>query len=307
MAAVPGSVHQHSLARYALLSIGAALATIVVKTLAWWVTGSVGLLSDAMEAVVNLGAATLTFSMLRIAAAPPDGEHPYGRSKAEYIASGVEGALIVLAAAAIIYAALPRLFSPQAIAEPWLGIAIAALASGINLAVAIVLRRAAAENHSIALEADGRHLMADVWTSAAVIAGVALVAATGIHVLDPVIALAVGAHIVWTGVGLMRRSVAGLMDVAIPAGELAEIEKIFAEYRPRYGIAFHALRTREAGARRFVSFHMLVPDEWSVAHAHRLSEEIESRIRSLVPNASLTVHIEPIGQQASYDDISLDR
>jgi cation diffusion facilitator family transporter len=303
MAAAP----DRTIERFALLSIAAALATIAIKTLAWWVTGSVGLLSDAMEALVNLGAAMLTFSMLRLAASPADAAHPHGRSKAEYFASGIEGALVVFAAAAIIYTSLPRLFAPEPITAPFLGIAIATAASAINLAVSLILTRAAAEHHSIALEADGRHLMADVWTSAAVIGGVALVAATGLYVLDAVIALAVGVHIVWTGAELMRRSVAGLLDVAIPAGEIAEIEKIFTEYRPRYGIAFHALRTREAGARRFISFHMLVPDEWTVAHAHRLSEEIESRIRSMVPNASLTVHIEPIGEQVSYEDISLDR
>jgi cation diffusion facilitator family transporter len=296
-----------TLERYAQLSIAAAFATIAIKTLAWWVTGSVGLLSDAMEALVNLGAAMLTFSMLRLAAAPADAAHPHGRSKAEYFASGIEGALIVFAAAAIIYTAFPRLFAPEPITAPLLGIVISAFASGINLAVSIVLKRAAAEHHSIALEADSRHLMADVWTSAAVLGGVALVAMTGMYVLDAVIALAVGIHIVWTGIDLMRRSVAGLLDVAIPDDEIVEIEKIFAEYRPRYGIAFHALRTREAGARRFISFHMLVPDAWTVAHAHQLSEEIEARIRSMVPNATLTVHIEPIGQQASYDDISLDR
>jgi len=303
MAATP----ERTLEKYALLSIGAALATIAIKTLAWWVTGSVGLLSDAMEALVNLGAAVLMFSMLRISLAPPDREHPHGHDKAQYFASGVEGALIVLAAAAIIYTALPRLASPQPLSAPLLGIAIAAAASAVNLVVGLELIGAGRRLHSIALEADGRHLMTDVWTSAGVIAGVGLVAVTGVHVLDPIIALAVAVHIVWTGAQLMRRSVSGLMDASIPAGELVEVEKILAEYRPRYGVAFHALRTRQAGARRFVSFHMLVPDDWSVAHAHRLSEEIESRVRSLVPNASLLVHIEPISQQASYDDIPLDR
>ncbi|MGE0876063.1 MAG: cation diffusion facilitator family transporter [Burkholderiales bacterium] len=303
MSAMPG----RGLERFAWLSIAAALLTMAIKTLAWWVTGSVGLLSDAMESLVNLGAAILTLSMLRIAAAPPDRDHPHGHDKAQYFASGIEGGLIVLAAAAIIFAALPRIWAPQPLGAPLLGIVISTAASGINLAVALALIRASRRHDSIALEADGRHLLTDVWTSAGVIVGVILVAVTGVLVLDPLIALAVAAHIVWTGVQLMRRSVSGLMDVRIPADELAEVEKILAEYVRRYGVAFHALRTRRAGARRFVSFHLLVPDEWSVAHAHRLSEEIESRIGSLVPNASLLVHIEPIGHQASYDDMPLDR
>jgi cation diffusion facilitator family transporter len=161
--------------------------------------------------------------------------------------------------------------------------------------------------HSIALEADGHHLMTDVWTSVGVIAGVALVAATGWHILDPLIALAVAVHIVFTGFMLMRRSFAGLLDAAIPEAERTEVEKIFAEYRRRYGVEFHALLTRQAGARRFISFHLLVPDAWPVDRAHQLSEEIEERIRSLVPNAITLTHIEPISQPASYDDIKLER
>lgn len=295
------------LQRYAWLSVAAALATLAIKTAAWRVTGSVGLLSDALETLVNLGAALLALSMLRLAAAPPDDEHPHGRFKAEYFASGAEGALIVLAAAGIAWSALPRLAAPQPIEAPLAGIALAVLASAINLAVALVLIRVGRREHSIALEADGHHLATDVWTTAGVIAGVALVAATGWNILDPLVALAVAVHIVWTGFRLMRRSLTGLMDPAIAAEERAEIEKIFAEYQRRYQVDFHALRTRQAGSRRFVSFHLLVPDAWSVERAHGLSEEIESRIRSLVPNAILLSHIEPIGQAASYDDINLER
>jgi cation diffusion facilitator family transporter len=295
------------LERYAWLSVGAALATIALKTAAWAVTDSVGLLSDALESLINLAAALLALSMLRLAARPPDEAHPYGRYKAEYFASGIEGALIVLAAASIAYAAVPRLFDPRPIAAPWLGIAINAAASGINLGCGLLLVSAGKRLHSIALEADGHHLMSDVWTSAGVVAGVALVALTGWAVLDPLVALAVALHIVWTGFALMRRSFSGLMDAAIPETERAAIEKIFAEYRRRYGVEFHALLTRQAGARRFVSFHLLVPDAWTVAHAHRLSEEIEERIRSLVPNAITLTHIEPISQPASYDDMRLER
>jgi len=295
------------LERYAALSIAAALATIVLKGIAWWVTDSVGLLSDALESFVNLAAALLAFSMLRLAATPPDKDHPYGFSKAEYLAAGIEGALIVLAAAGILFTALPRLINPAPIETPGLGLGLSIAASAINLAVAQVLLRAGREHHSITLEADGRHLMTDVWTSAGVIAGVALVFLTGWLRLDPLLALAVAVHIVWTGIGLVRRSVAGLLDAAISSGEQAEVTKLFTEYSRRYGVSFHALRTRQAGARRFVSFHLLVPDSWTVAKAHQLSEEIESRMRAMVPNALVETHIEPISDPASYNDEGLDR
>ena len=296
-----------SLERYALMSVAAALATMALKTLAWHFTGSVGLLSDALESSINLAAALLALSMLRLAAAPPDAAHPYGRFKAEYFASGIEGALIVVAAASIVYSAVPRLLAPQPIEAPLLGILLSAAASAINLGGGLLLISVGRKRHSIALEADGHHLISDVWTSAGVIAGVMLVAATGWHIVDPLVAIAVAVHIVWTGVMLMRRSFSGLLDAAIPEGERAEIEKIFAEYRRRYGVDFHALLTRQAGARRFISFHLLVPDAWPVDRAHQLSEEVEERIRELIPNVITLSHIEPISQPASYDDIKLDR
>jgi cation diffusion facilitator family transporter len=296
-----------SLERYALLSVAAALATMALKTLAWHFTGSVGLLSDALESSINLAAALLALAMLRLAAAPPDAAHPYGRFKAEYFASGIEGALIVVAAASIVYSAVPRLLAPQPIEAPLLGILLSAAASAINLGGGLLLISVGRKRHSIALEADGHHLISDVWTSAGVIAGVMLVAATGWHIVDPLVAIAVAVHIVWTGVMLMRRSFSGLLDAAIPEGERAEIEKIFVEYRRRYGVDFHALLTRQAGARRFISFHLLVPDAWPVDRAHQLSEEVEERIREMVPNVITLSHIEPISQPASYDDIKLDR
>jgi cation diffusion facilitator family transporter len=296
-----------NLERFAWLSVAAAIATIALKTLAWWVTGSVGLLSDALESLVNLAAALLALSMLRLAATPPDADYPYGLSKAEYFSAGIEGALIVLAAGGIVFAALPRLITPEPLEAPVLGLAISSVASLINLGAALVLMRAGKRHHSITLEADGKHLMTDVWTSAAVIVGVTLVFLTGWLRLDPLIALAVAVHIVWTGAGLVRRSVAGLLDAAIGREDQHEVTKIFNEYSRRYGVKFHAFRTRQAGARRFISFHLLVPDEWSVAQAHRLSEEIEERIRSLVPNSGVFVHIEPISDPASYDDEGLDR
>ena len=295
------------LERYAWLSVAAAVATIGLKAAAWWLTGSVGLLSDALESVVNLAAALLALSMLRLAASPPDADHPYGFSKAEYFSAGIEGALIVLAAAGIVWAALPRLIAPQALDMPFAGLTLTVIASGINYAVAIVLLRAGREHHSITLEADGRHLLTDVWTSAGVIVGVALVFVTGWLRLDPLVAIAVALHILWTGFGLMRRSVRGLLDPAISAEDQKEVAQLIAEYSRRYGVSFHAVRTRQAGARRFVSFHLLVPDAWTVAQAHQLSEEIEARMRSMVPNAAIFTHIEPISDPASYDDQELDR
>ena len=296
-----------NLERFAWLSVAAALATISLKTLAWWLTGSVGLLSDALESIVNLAAALLALSMLRLAASPPDAEHPYGFSKAEYFSAGIEGALIVLAAAGILASAIPRLIEPRMLEAPVLGLALTTVASGINFAVAVVLMRVGRREHSISLEADGQHLMTDVWTSVGVIIGVALVYATGWLRLDPLIALGVALHIIYTGLRLMRRSWKGLLDAAISSEDTGEVTKLFAEYSKRYGVTFHALRTRQAGARQFISFHLLVPDAWSVAQAHRLSEEIESRIRSMVPNAAVFTHIEPISDPASYEDQDLDR
>lgn len=295
------------LERFAWLSVAAALATIALKTAAWWITGSVGLLSDALESLVNLAAALLALWMLRVAASPADEEHPYGFSKAEYFSAGIEGGLIVFAAAGILLTAIPRLLHPQPLDMPALGLALTALATALNFGVARALIGAGRRFHSITLEADGRHLMTDVWTSAGVLAGVTLVFVTRLYWLDPLVALAVAAQIVWTGASLMRRSVKGLLDAAISPVDKNEVTRLFSEYSRRYGVSFHALRTRQAGARRFVSFHLLVPDAWSVAQAHKLSEEIEERIRSLVPNASIDTHIEPISDPASYEDQGLDR
>jgi cation diffusion facilitator family transporter len=295
------------LERFAWLSIGAALVTIALKAAAWWLTGSVGLLSDALESLVNLAAAVLALWMLRIAAAPPDEDHPYGFSKAEYFSAGIEGGLIVFAAAGILLAAVPRLLRPQPLDMPALGLGLTALATAVNFAVARSLIAAGRRFHSITLEADGRHLMTDVVTSLGVFAGVALVYATGLLWLDPLVALGVAVHIVWTGAALVRRSVRGLLDAAISPVDKSAVTRILAEYSRRYGVSFHALRTRQAGARRFLSFHMLVPDAWTVSQAHQLSEELEERIRSLVPNASIDTHIEPISDPASYEDQGLDR
>jgi cation diffusion facilitator family transporter len=295
------------LERYAWLSVGAAIATISLKALAWWLTGSVGLLSDALESLVNLAAALLVLSMLRLAASPPDENYQYGLSKAEYFSAGIEGALIVVAATGIVWTAVPRLVTPQPLDMAFEGLTLTIAATAINYGVARVLLRAGREHSSITLEADGRHLMTDVWTSVGVIAGVALVYLTGWLRLDALIALVVSIHILWAGFGLVRRSVRGLLDPAISAEDQAEVTKLIDEYSRRYGVSFHAVRTRQAGARRFVSFHLLVPDAWTVAQAHRLSEEIEARMRAMVPNAAIFTHIEPISDPASYEDQELDR
>lgn len=295
-----------ALHRYAWLSIAAALSTMALKALAWWLTGSVGLLSDAMESGVNLAGALMALAMLTLAARPADHRHAFGHGKAEYFASGFEGMLIVGAALAIAFAAIGRLLAPQPLHEVGVGLAVSLLASAINLGVARVLIGAGRRHRSITLEADGAHLMADVWTSAGVIVGVAAAAATGWHWLDPVIALAVAAHIAVTGWQLLARSAGGLMDVALPADELAAIDAVLTRYRAQ-GIGFHALRTRQAGALGFVSLHVLVPGAWTVQRGHELLERVEADIRAAVPHASVFTHLEPIEDPVSHDDIPLAR
>ena len=292
--------------KYALLSIVAALATIALKLLAWWLTGSVGLLSDALEGTVNLVGATVMLAMLTIAALPPDDEHAYGYSKAEYFASGIEGALILAAAVLIAVTAVERLLHPKPLESLGIGIAVSAVASFINYVVARKLFEAARRYQSVALEADAQHLMTDVWTSAGVIAGVAAVAATGWLVLDPLIALAVAVNIVWTGVKLVRRSAQGLLDRALPAEQLQKLEAALEPFRAR-GLDFHALRTRQAGARSFVSLHVLVPAKWTVAQGHDMAHEVDGAIRAALPDASVLTHIEPLGDPASYRDMDFDR
>ncbi|HTO50681.1 MAG TPA: cation diffusion facilitator family transporter [Burkholderiales bacterium] len=294
------------LVRFAWLSIAAAVATIALKAAAWWLTGSVGLLSDALESFVNLAAAVVTLAMLGIAARPPDEEYAYGYSKAEYFASGFEGTLILVAAALIAMAAIERLLSPRPLQHVGIGLAISVAASAVNFGAARVLARAGRDYRSIALEADAQHLMTDVWTSVGVVAGVALVALTGWLWLDPVIALAVAAQIVWTGVGIVRRSVVGLLDRALPEAERRAIEAALDGFRAQ-GIEFHALRTRAAAGRSFVSMHVLVPGAWSIQRGHDIVEEIEARVRGAVPGATVFTHLEPLEDPASYGDERLDR
>ena len=292
--------------KFALLSIAAGFATIGLKTMAWWLTGSVGLLSDALEATVNVAAATVTLVMLTIAALPPDDEHTYGYSKAEYFASALEGTLILVAALLISYTAIVRLVTPEPIVDVGTGLALSVAASVINYAVARQLLRAGREYRSIALESDAQHLMTDVWTSAGVIVGVAAVALTGWQRLDPLIALAVAVHILWTGGRLVRRSAQGLLDHSLPQDQLAALDQVLDRYRAQ-GLDFHALRTRQAGARSFISLHVLVPAEWTVAQGHDMAHQVEGAIRAALPEASVLTHVEPLGYAESYRDMDLDR
>ena len=296
-----------SLTRYAWLSIAAAIATIGLKSGAYMLTGSVGLLSDALESVVNLVAAIVALGILTIAARPPDDEHAYGHGKAEYFSSGVEGGLILIAAASIIYTAVQRLIAPQPIEQIGLGLTISVGASAINFIVARILLRAGQLNHSITLEADAHHLMTDVWTSVGVVGGIGAVALTGWDRLDPIIAMIVAANIVWSGVRLLQRSALGLLDTALSAEDRALVVAILTKYSEREGIQYHALRTREAAARRFVSVHILVPGAWTVAHGHTLLERIESDVREALPGISVFTHLEPIEDPASFEDQNLDR
>ncbi|HEX2237904.1 MAG TPA: cation diffusion facilitator family transporter [Gammaproteobacteria bacterium] len=294
------------LTRFAWLSVAAAALTIALKAAAYLITGSVGLLSDALESVVNLFAALMALAMLTVAARPPSELHPFGYGKAEYFSSGVEGALILLAAISIIWAAILRLLEPEPLEHVGLGLAVSALASIVNFGVARILFYANRRYGSITLEADAHHLMTDVWTSIGVIAGVGAVAFTGWNRLDPIIALAVAANIIWAGVQLMRRSVLGLLDSALPAADQEAIKQILLRYNDQ-DVQFHALRTRQAGARKFVSVHVLVPGKWSVQYGHDLLEELEEQIRAQVPGAHIFTHLEPVEDPASWQDIGLDR
>jgi cation diffusion facilitator family transporter len=299
-------VTRNALLRYAWLSIAAALVTIALKFAAWWLTDSVGLLSDALESFVNLAAALFTLYALAVAARPPDEEHAYGYSKVEYFASGFEGMLILAAAGLIAVAAVERVVHPRALEHVALGLAVNAVAAAVNFAVARVLLGAARAHRSIALEADAHHLLTDVWTSAGVIAGVAAVGATGWLWLDPALALAVAANILWTGFRLVRRSALGLLDRALPEAERRAIDAVLARHRA-LGLDFHALRTRAAAGRSFVSMHVLVPGDWTVQRGHDAVEAIEAEIRAALPGATVFTHLEPREDPASYRDVKLDR
>ncbi|MBK7765771.1 MAG: cation transporter [Sulfuritalea sp.] len=295
-----------SLTRYAWLSIAAAIATILLKGVAWRLTGSVGLLSDAIESFVNLAGALMALWMLTLAALPADHDHAHGHGKAEYFSSAFEGFLILLAAVSIGYTSIERLMDPQPLEAVGAGLLVSVVASVINFATARILMEVGRTHNSITLEADAQHLMTDVWTSIGVIAGVGLVWLSGWLWLDPAIALLVAANIVWTGWRLMQRSAAGLMDVSLPAAQLEQVEALLAGYRQQ-GLDFHALRTRQAGSRAFVILHVLVPGHWSVQQGHDWAERIEADIRRALPHAHVTTHLEPLEDPVSMVDQELDR
>lgn len=291
---------------YALISIAAALITIVLKAGAYFLTGSVGLLSDAAESCVNLVAALVAFWAVSYAAKPPDEKHAYGHFKAEYFSSGVEGALILVAAITIAIAAWNRLLHPQELEEIGIGLALSLVASIINGIVAFVLLRAGKRLRSITLKADGHHLLTDVWTSVGVVIALIAVPLTGWLILDPLIAFVVAINIVWAGIKLLRETGSGLLDAGLPKEEQQIIRNILTSY-DNQNIQFHALRTRVAGARRFVSFHVLVPGEWTVKRGHTLCEEIELTIINTLPGTYVFTHLEPVEDPTSWNDQNLDR
>jgi cation diffusion facilitator family transporter len=291
---------------YAFLSVGAALVTIALKAGAYAVTGSVGLLSDAIESLINLAAALIAVWALTLASRPADAEHTYGHTKAEYFASAVEGLLILIAAAGIGMTAWDRLLNLRALEQVWLGLAISLAAAAVNGAVALTLLRAGQRHRSITLVADGHHLLTDVWTSVGVVAGVVLVQLTGWLILDPLVALLVAANIVWTGVRLLRDTAYGVLDTALPLDDQARIAAVLAPYQEQ-GFVFHALRTRTAGQRRFVSLHILVPGAWTIQQGHALAEQIERAIIAALPKTTVFTHLEPIEDPTSWEDQALDR
>lgn len=294
------------LTSFAWISITAAILTIGLKAAAYFLTGSVGLLSDALESVVNLVGGVMALAMLTIAARPADEDHAYGHSKAEYFSSGVEGTLILVAALSIITAAIPRLFAPQPLEQAGLGLGVSAAASAINLIAALILIQAGKRHNSITLEANAHHLLTDVWTSVGVLTGVGIVAFTGWEILDPVVALVVAGNIIWAGVGIVRKSVLGLMDTSLPPKEQAILKRVLETYTSD-GVQYHAFRTRQSGARRFVSLHVLVPDTWTVLQGHQLLEKIEADLRNAMPALTVFTHLEPLNDPISWQDTSLDR
>lgn len=295
-----------SLTRFAWVSIATALLTMGLKAGAWWLTGSVGLLSDAMESVVNLLGGIMALSMLSVAERPADEEHPYGHGKAEYFSSGFEGALILIAAVSIAIASVQRLIHPSPLESIGLGLAISMGASLMNLVVALLLLRAGKRHRSITLEANAHHLLTDVWTSVGVVFGVGLVALTKWQQFDPIVGLIVAANIVWTGFCIIRRSVLGLMDAALPVEDRAAVEKVLKSFEDGV-IQFHALWTRHAGSKKFISVHVLVPGDWTVQHGHHLTEQIETEIRKTLPGAIVFTHLESLDDPASWADEVLER
>jgi cation diffusion facilitator family transporter len=298
---------QHRLLiRYLFLSLAAALATIGLKAAAALVTGSVGLLSDALESGVNLVAAVVALIALRAADRPADANHNFGHGKAEYLSAAAEGGMIFVAASAILWSSVERLIHPVPIDEPGVGLALSTVAAVVNLAVGVTLVRVGRRHRSITLVADGRHLLTDVWTSAGVLVGVAAVALTGWDRLDPLVALLVGVNILRVGYALLRRSVVGLLDAALPPADAEAVNRVISRYRREHPVDFHALRTRESGRQRFVYVHLLVPDDWTVKAGHDLADDLEIDIERELPGTATFVHLEPRGDPHSYDHGGVD-
>ncbi|MDB5797920.1 MAG: cation efflux family protein [Paucimonas sp.] len=292
---VPSFFERMQPRHYFWMSSAAALVTIILKTMAWWLTGSIGLLSDAMESFVNLAGASFALWMITIAHNPPDRDHPLGHGKAEYFSSGFEGILIFGAAGAIIWSASQRLLAPQPLEAVGLGLIFSVASTMLNLAVALSLRSAAIRFRSISLEGGSRHLMADVWTTVGVIVGVLLVGATGWLWLDAVVAMLVGLHILLEGWKLIRASTDGLMDAALPDEVVDKIEAVLDTYAAR-GVGYKNLRTRRAGAESFVYVDVLVPRTWNIVQAHDVLDEIEEAVQEAVPEARVFTHPEPAEQ-----------
>jgi len=289
------------LSRYGWLSLGVALIVFALKLVAWGITGSVGLLSDAMESTVNIVAAVVALIALRTASKPPDARHHFGHGKAEYLSALFEGVMIVVAAALIVFTAVERLLNPVPLEQLGIGLVISTVASVINGVVAFVLIRAGRRHRSIVLEADGKHLLTDVWTSAGVLVGMGLVALTGWDVLDPVIAIGVAVNIVVAGVILIRDSTAGLMDSALPESDHDVIRQILAKYSGPE-VTFHAVQTRRSGRQRFVSAHVLVPGTWTVQRGHDLVEAVENDLGEALSDTTVHTHLEPLEDPRSWAD-----
>lgn len=286
-------MERENLTRFAWLSIAAAVITIALKSAAYYFTGSVGLLSDALESLINLAAAIVALFTLKIAAAPADEEHAFGHDKAEYFSSGIEGTLIFLAALSIAYAAFNRFFNPQPLEQLGIGLIVSGIATAVNLAVALVLLRAGKKHHSLVLEADGHHLMTDVWTSVGVGVGVALVSLTGWLRLDPLVAILVAVNIVWTGYSLIKRSVLGLMDTAV-APEIQNVaEEVLKKYAEKEGVTYENFRSRQSGMKKFFYVDIQFPNDWTIHKVHSIADAVEVEIGEKIPNSTVFSHLEP--------------
>jgi cation diffusion facilitator family transporter len=277
-----------------LISVGAAVATIALKSVAAWLTGSVGFLSDALESVVNLVAALVGLIAVRAASKPPDDVHHFGHGNAEYLSAAIEGAMILVAALVIVVTSIRRMLHPLPIERVGIGLALSVAAAAVNMVVGLRLISIGREHRSMTLEADGKHLMTDVWTTAGVLVGIALVTVLHSEILDPVIGLLVGLNIVRAGYGLLRRSTRGLLDAALPPAETAQIATVIDRFRAEGPVEFRALRTQESGRQRFVYVDVLVPRDWSITRAHDLVERFETDIREILPGTVTFTHLEPL-------------